>query len=76
MKTPKILERASRQYQHNNCSGLVPGFDYKETIKIVNVMTKALKAQSRLLTSYRVGSQPPEWVFDAIKTAREFGIEM
>ena len=50
MKTPKILERASRQYQHNNCSGLVPGFDYKETIKIVNVMTKALKAQSRLLT--------------------------
>jgi ribosomal protein S18 len=76
MKTPKILERASRQYQHNNCSGLVPGFDYKETIKIVNVMTKALKAQSRLLTSYRVGNQPPEWVFGAIKKARELGIEM
>lgn len=34
MKTPKILEPAVRQYQHNDCSGLVAGFDYEETIKV------------------------------------------
>jgi len=75
MKTPKILEPALRQYQHNDCSGFVAGFDHTETAKVVNLMTWAIKAQSRLLTAYRVGGQPPEWVFDAIKAAKDFGIE-
>lgn len=35
-KTPKILIAALRQYQHNDCSGLLAGFDYSETIKIVS----------------------------------------
>ena len=35
MKAPDILHVASRQYQHNDCSGLTKGFDYKETISIV-----------------------------------------
>lgn len=76
MKTPKVLEKALRQYQHNDCSGLVAGFDHGETVKVFNLMTKALKAQSRLLVAYRTGGIPPEWVFDAIKAARESGIEI
>lgn len=76
MKTPRILEPALRQYRHNDCSGLVAGFDHKETVKVVNLMTRVLKAQSRLLVAYRVGGQPPEWVFDAIKAARKSGIEI
>lgn len=76
MKTPKILEPALRQYQHNDCSGLVAGFDHKETTRIVNVMARALKAQSRLLVAYRIGGSPPEWVFDAIASARALGIEI
>ena len=35
VKTPDILLTALRQYQHNDCSGLLVGFDYEETIKIV-----------------------------------------
>ena len=35
IKTPDILLTALRQYQHNDCSGLLAGFDYEETIKIV-----------------------------------------
>ena len=76
MKTPKILEKALRQYQHNNCSGMVAGFDHKETSKIVNIMEKALKAQSRLLACYCIGAQPPGWVFAAIETARKNGFEI
>jgi hypothetical protein len=51
MKTPEILEPALRQYQHNDCSGFIAGFDHNETSKIVNIMEKALKAQSRLLVA-------------------------
>jgi hypothetical protein len=76
MKTPKILETALRQYQHNDCSGLIAGFDHKETSRIVNIMEKALKAQSRLLIVYRIGGQPPGWVFDAIESAKVLGIEI
>lgn len=36
MKTQDILLSATKQYQHNDCSGLVRGFDYAETIKIVD----------------------------------------
>lgn len=76
MKIPKILEAAARQYQHNDCSGIVPGFDYKKTVKIFNLMQKAIKAQAKLLVCYRLGSQPPEWVFKDIERARENGIEI
>jgi hypothetical protein len=36
MKTKDILIPALRQYQHNNGSGLLKGFDYDETMKIVD----------------------------------------
>lgn len=76
MKTPEILLPALRQYQHNDCSGLIAGFDYDKTAKIVALMNKALKAQSRLLAAYRTGGRPPEWVFDAIDKARKAGLEI
>ena len=41
-KTPSILIPALRQYQHNDCSGLLAGFDYDETIKIVSQLRDAV----------------------------------
>ena len=76
MKTPKILEGALRQYQHNDCSGLISGFDHTETSKIVNIMEKAIKAQARLLITYRIGGNPPEWVFNSIEKAKAIGVEI
>ena len=35
IKTPEILLAAVRQYQHNDCTGLLFGFDHDETIKVV-----------------------------------------
>lgn len=41
-KTPKMLWPALRQYQHNDCSGLLAGFDYNEIINILaEEITKA-----------------------------------
>lgn len=37
-------------------------------------LKKVIKAQDRLLTCYRLGSQPPEWVFNDLDKAREKGI--
>lgn len=39
-KTPNMLWPALRQYQHNDCSGLLAGFDYDEIIKIVATLKK------------------------------------
>lgn len=76
MKTPDILVDALRQYQHNDCSGLIAGFDHDKTAKLVNLMEKTIKAQSRLLTAYRVGEQPPEWVFDTLDKAKKAGLKL
>ncbi len=41
-ETPEILWSAARQYQHNDCSGLLIGFDYDETLKLLrNEIEKA-----------------------------------
>jgi hypothetical protein len=71
MKTPEILIPALRQYRHNDGDGLLFGFDHDETAKIVNLMGKGLKAQSRLLTCYRTGAKPSEWVFDTLDKVRK-----
>jgi len=42
----------------------------------VKLMEKTIKAQSRLLAAYRVGRQPPEWVFKALDNARKAGLEV
>ena len=39
-KIPDILLPALRQYQHNDCSGLLAGFDYDETVKIVTSLQR------------------------------------
>lgn len=76
MNTPDILIPALRQYQHNDSSGLLAGFDHDETVKVFGLMEKALKAQSRLLVAYRTGGHPPSWVFNTLEKARKAGLEI
>lgn len=53
-KTPDILIAALRQYQHNDCSGFVAGFDYDETVGIV----RAIEAQrDELLAALKVAAE-------------------
>jgi septal ring factor EnvC (AmiA/AmiB activator) len=37
-------------------------------------LKKVIKAQERLLLSYRVGGRPPEWVFDVLAKAKDDGL--
>ena len=76
IKTPEILHTALRQYQHNDCKYLLAGFDHDETVKIITLMQKTIKAQSRMLSAYRTGGQPPDWVFDALEEGRKAGLEI
>jgi len=39
--------------------------------KEIAFLRKVIKAQERLLVCYRVGGQPPEWVFDIMKKFHE-----
>jgi hypothetical protein len=41
----------------------VDGKAHASAVTIIGVLEKVVKAQSRLLLSYRVGGKPPEWVF-------------
>ena len=43
LKTPNVLLPALRQYQHNDCSGLLAGFDHEETVVIVSLMEKKIR---------------------------------
>ena len=55
MKTPDVLLPALRQYQHNDCSGLISGFEHKETCKIVTGLQaklRELEAKLRELYGY------------------------
>lgn len=55
LKTPEILLPALRQYQHNDCSGLLAGFDYDETVKAVAMLNKdimVLKGKLRFLKPF------------------------
>ena len=64
MKTPNILLPASRQYQHNDSSGLVPGFEYEQTCKIVTSLLAKLReleaeAAESFLRAPSIGSDGP-----------------
>jgi len=48
----------------------------KEQEKLIVLLKKTLKAQSRLLVTYRTGGQPPEWVFNDLEKARKAGLEI
>ena len=39
--------------------------------KEIVFLKKVIKAQDRLLVCYRLGSQPPEWVFDTMDKFRK-----
>ena len=52
IKTPDILLVALRQYQHNDCSGLLPGFDYEETIKVVSFLQIKIKQLELYIEKY------------------------
>ena len=56
-KTPEILFDALRQYQHNDCSGLVAGFDIDETIKIVVSLQAKLEAAEASLAASRASKK-------------------
>ena len=51
--TPDVLLPALRQYQHNDCSGLVAGFDIDETIEIVVSLQVKLAAAEEALEGAR-----------------------
>ena len=53
----------------------VDGQAHASAVDIIGLLEKVIKAQSRLLVSYRVGGKPPEWVFDTLKKAREKGVD-
>lgn len=54
----------------------VDGQAHMSAVKIIGLLEKTIKAQARLLFAYRVGGQPPEWVFDALDEAKVAGIEI
>lgn len=50
-KTPDILIPALRQYQHNDCSGLLAGFDYDDTVKIVSALQQSFIEQAETIAN-------------------------
>ena len=76
LKTPEVLYPALRQFQHNDYSGFVTGFDYDETVKIFSLMEDTIKAQTGLLACYRTNKRPAEWIFAVIEKARNAGLKV
>ena len=37
----------------------------------IQFLKEVIKAQNKLLICYRLGGQPPEWVFDKLAKAKE-----
>lgn len=54
LKTCEILLPSLRQYQHNDCSGLLAGFEYDETVRIVSLLQKKIKEQESEIKSLSV----------------------
>ena len=54
----------------------VDGQAHASAVKIIGLLENIVKAQARLLVSYRVGGKPPEWVFDTLDKARASGIDI
>ena len=52
----------------------VDGDAHMSAVKIIGLLEKTIKAQSRLMVVYRVGGQPPEWAFDVLDKAKVAGI--
>lgn len=54
----------------------VDGQGHMSAVKIIGLLEKTLKAQSRLLVAYRTGGSPPEWVFKTLDNAKKAGLEL
>ncbi len=54
----------------------VDGNAHMSALKIIGLMEKTLKAQSRLLITYKVGGRPPEWVLNDLEKAQKHGLEI
>jgi hypothetical protein len=53
----------------------VDGQAHASAVVIIGMLEKIVKAQSRLLISYRIGGRVPEWVFDTLDKAKAQGID-
>jgi len=67
----KMVKEYSSQQKRYITS--VDGQAHQSAVEIIGEMDKVIKAQERLLSSYRIGKNPPEWVFDTLTKARENG---
>ena len=54
----------------------VEGSAHMSAVTIIGLLEVIIRAQSRLLVSYRVGGTPPEWVFDTLDKAKANGIDV
>lgn len=52
----------------------VDGNAHNSAVVIIGLLEKTVKAQARLLITYRIGGQVPEWVFKTLGEAKAAGI--
>ncbi len=53
----------------------VDGHAHNSAVVIIGTLEKVIKAQSRLLISYRIGGKVPEWVFETLDKAKAEGVD-
>ena len=54
----------------------VDGKAHMSAVEIIGLLESVVRAQGRLLVSYRTGGRPPEWVFDVLEKAKGKGIDL
>jgi hypothetical protein len=57
----KIMKDAEIESKNEQLCAVI-----KSSRKVIAELRQVIKAQERLLVSYRVGGKPPEWVFDVL----------
>jgi hypothetical protein len=57
----KIMKDAEIESKNEQLCAVI-----KSSRKVIAELRQVIKAQERLLVSYRVGGRPPEWVFDVL----------
>jgi hypothetical protein len=69
----KIMKDAEIESKNEQLCAVI-----KSSRKVIAELRQVIKAQERLLVSYRVGGRPPEWVFDVLDkwklTAQKEGV--
>jgi len=78
-KAKKILLPAARQHQHNDCSGLIPAYDYEETNKIVSNLLEPLvmlRSLAKQLNKWADESRTGGWSTHQVKPIQEKAAEI